>query len=56
MVKGWKPVVVPDELFDVATGYYEKNKEQLRLKHGVRSLTAFFNYCIRQYLKSKGII
>lgn len=56
MVDGWKPVVVSEELYKAARDYYEKNKEELRLKHGVRSLTAFINYCLREYMKEKGII
>ena len=56
MVDGWKPVVIPDELFERAQEYYEENKEELKLKEGIRSLTGFIAYCIREYMKSKGII
>jgi len=56
MVAGWKPVVIPDELYEKAKEYYEQNKEELKLKHGIRSLTAFISYCIREYFKQKGII
>ena len=56
MVEGWKPVVIPDELLEKAKEYYEKNKEELKLRHGIRSMTAFISYCIREYMKSKGII
>ena len=56
MVEGWKPVVVAEELHDAIREYYERNREELRLKHGVRSMTAFINHCIREYLKDKGII
>ncbi|MDH5794603.1 MAG: hypothetical protein OEZ24_00705 [Candidatus Bathyarchaeota archaeon] len=56
MVAGWKPVVIPDELYEKAKEYYEKNKKELKLRHGIRSLTAFVSYCIREYLKEKEII
>jgi len=56
MVRGWRPVVIPDELYRKAKEYYEENKEELKLRHGVRSLAAFISYCIREYMKEKGII
>jgi hypothetical protein len=56
VVDGWKPVVVAEELYDTAREYYESNKEELKLKEGVRSLTGFVNFTIREYLKEKGII
>jgi len=56
MVDGWKPVVVGEELHDAAREYYEANEVELKLKEGVRSLTGFINYTIREYLKEKGII
>ena len=56
MVDGWKPVVIPDELFERAQEYYEENKEKLKLSEGVRSLTGFIGYCIREYMKKEGII
>ena len=56
MVEGWRPVVVAEELYDAIKEYYEKNKDELRLKHGIRSVTAFVNFCIREYLKEKEII
>lgn len=56
MVDGWKPVVIPEELFDVAKEHYDKNKESLKLRQGVRSLTAFITYCIREYFKEQDII
>lgn len=56
MVNGWRPVVVPDELYDKAKQYYEENKEELKLKNGIRSLTGFMNFCIREFLKEKGAI
>jgi hypothetical protein len=48
--------VVPDEVYDLAQKYYEENKAELKLKYGVRSLTGYLNFCIREYLKEKGII
>ena len=56
MVDGWRPVVIPDEIFEVAKEHYEEHKEELKLKDGVRSLTGFINFCIREYLKEQGII
>jgi len=56
MVKGWRPVVIPKELYDKAKEYYEANKDELKLRHGIRSLAAFIAYCIREYMKEKGII
>ena len=56
MVEGWKPVVIPDELYEKAKEYYDANKDELKLRYGVRSLTAFISYCIREYFKEKGII
>jgi len=56
MVDGWKPVVIPEEIYEVAQQYYEEHKEELKLKQGVRSLTGFINFSIREYLKENGII
>ena len=56
MVSGWRPVVIPDELYEKAKEYYEASKEELKLRHGIRSLTTFISYCIREYMKEQGII
>jgi len=56
LVDGWRPVVIPVEIYEVAKEYYEENKDELKLKQGVRSLTGFLYFCIREYLKDKGII
>ena len=56
MVEGWKTVVNPEEIYEVAQKHYEVHKDALRVKDGVRSLTGFINFCIREYLKAKGII
>ena len=56
MVEGWRPVVIADELYEKVVEYYEEHKEELKLRDGIRSLTAFINYCIREYLKEKSII
>lgn len=56
LVDGWRPVVISDELYERAREYYEENKEELRLRDGIRSLTGFINFCIREHLKGKGII
>ena len=56
MADGWRPVVIPEEIYDRAKEYYEENKEELKLRNGVRSLTGFLYFCIREYLKENGII
>ena len=56
MVDGWRPVVIPEEIYVRAKEYYEENKDELKLRHGVRSLTGFLYFCIREYLKENGII
>ena len=56
MVDGWKPVVIPEEIYDVAQQYYEKHEKELKLKNGVRSLTGFISFAIREYMKEKSII
>ena len=56
MVDGSRPVVIPEEIYEVAQQHYEEHKKELKLKDGVRSLTGFINFCIREYLKEKGII
>ena len=56
MAVGWRAVVVPVELYERAKEHYEENKEELKLKNGVRSFTGFVNFCIREYFKEKGII
>ena len=47
---------MPTELYEKVKEHYEENKEDLKLKHGIRSLTGFINYCLREYLKEKDII
>ena len=56
MVDGWKPVVVPEEIYDKVKEHYDTNKEDLKLREGIRSLTGFINYAIREYLKEKRLI
>ena len=56
MVEGWKPVVIPEELYNAAKQYFEENKKELKLKESVRSHTGFIGYCLREYMKEKGII
>lgn len=56
MARGWIPVVIPEEIYNTAKEYYQENKEELKLRHGVRSLTGFLYYCIREYLKANGVI
>jgi len=54
MVDGWKPVVIPTEIYEKAREYYEEHKGELKLRDGIRSLTAFIGFCLREYLKEKG--
>jgi hypothetical protein len=56
MVDGWRPVVIPAEIYEKAKEYYEAHEEELKLRDGVRSLTGFLNFCIREFMKQKGII
>ncbi len=49
-------MVIPDELYKRAKEYYEENKEELKLRNGVRSLTGFLTYCIREFLKERKAI
>lgn len=42
--------------YSAAREYFENNKEDLKLKEGVRSVSAFIAFCIREYMKEKGII
>ena len=52
----WKPVVIPTEIYQVCKDYYEENEEDLKLREGIRSLTAFINYCLREQLRKIGAI
>jgi len=56
MAKGWRPVAIADDLYQTAKEYYEETKEELKLRHGLGSLTAFPSFCIREYLKEKKTI
>lgn len=56
MVEGWKPVVIPTELYEKYREEYEKCKDAIKLREGVRSLTAYICYCLRQYLKERGAL
>jgi len=56
MPEGWSVISIPDEVYEKAKKYYEEHEEELKIKHGVRSLSAFLNFCIREYLKTKGVI
>ncbi len=51
MVKGWKRVVIPEEIYQRMKAYYEEKEDDLKLTEGVRSLTGFINYCLREQLK-----
>ena len=56
MVEGWKPVVIPRELFEFCRAYFEDQGEELKLREGVRSVSAFMNYCLLEQLKKRGAI
>lgn len=56
MVDGWRPIVIPTEIYERARKHYDENRQELKLKYGIRSYTGFLNFCIREYLKEKGII
>ena len=47
--------MIPEEIYQACKNY-EENKDELQLKEGIRSVTSFLNYCLREYLKDKGII
>lgn len=52
----WTAVSIPEEVMKKAKEYYENHQEELRIKYGVRSLSAFINFCLREYFKGLGII
>ena len=56
MADGWRSLYVPEEVYKRAKKYYDEEKDELKLKNGVRSPTSFINFCIREYLKEKEII
>jgi len=56
MAEGWKSLAVPIEVYGRAIKFYDEKKDELKLKNGVRSLTSFLNFCIREYLKEKQAI
>jgi len=56
MVKGWHPTTIEEGLYSAAKEYYEEHEEDLKIKHGIRSLSAFINHCLREHLKEIGAI
>ena len=56
MVKGWHGMVIEEVLYSMAKKYYEENKEDLKLRQGIRSLSGFINYLLREKLKKIGAI
>jgi len=56
LVKRWRPIAISDEIYEVIDKYYKDHEEELKIKYGVRSRTAFVNWCLREYFKEKGII
>lgn len=53
---GWTAVSIPEELYKKGKEYYENHKEELRIQYGVRSLSAFISFCLRENFKQLGII
>lgn len=49
-------MAIAEELYNAAKQCFEENKEDLKLKQGVRTLTGFIAFAIREYMKKKGII
>ena len=56
MTDGWRPATIEEEPYEVLKAYYEDNKEDLKLREGIRSSSAFINYCLREQLKKIGAI
>ena len=56
MAKGWTAISIPEEVHEKAKEYYEKHKEELKIRHGIRSFSAFVNFCLREYLKKIGAL
>jgi len=56
MVEGWRPVTIEKELYEVMKAYYEENKEDLKLREGIRSVSAFISFYLREQLKKLGAI
>lgn len=52
----WTAVSIPEEVMKKAKEYYENHEEELRIKHGVRSLSAFITFCLREHFKELGLI
>ena len=48
--------MIAAELYEKAREHYELHKKELKLRHSIRSLSAFIVYCIREYMKEKEII
>ncbi len=49
-VKGFKSITVPENLYVQLQGYYERNRDELRAKYGIRSFTAFACYSMKSHL------
>ena len=54
--KAWTAISIPKEVYKKAKEYYENHEEELRIQYGVRSLSAFINFCLRERFKELGII
>ena len=52
----WTAISVPKEVYEEAKKYYKDHEEELRMKKGIRSLSAFINYCLREHFKELGIL
>ncbi len=56
LVKGWKSISISADLYEQAKAFFERNREELRIREGIGSLTGFLNFCVRQYFRKNGII
>jgi len=52
----WTSVSIPAEIYEKAKKYYEEHEEELRIKYGIRSLSSFISFCLREYFKELGVI
>ena len=56
VAEGWKAISIPTEVYEPLKDYYEGQREELRVKDGVRSLSAYISFVLREYLKEKKVI
>lgn len=56
MVEGWRAAAISAELYCACRKEWDKNKAKYKLHYGIRSPTAFINYCLREQLKKIGAV